>query len=221
MTSPETTSPHMTSPHMTSPEMPAATVRRAAGADAAAAAGILAAAFLADPVFAWLIPDPARRAELHPPLFRVLVDGHLALGGVYTAQGGADDGPAAAAVWVPEGTEPDPEGEAAMVAAFMELAAENAGRLETCLGLMAEVHPHADHAYLFVIGAAPERQGRGLGSALIRHVTERLDRDGTAAYLEATCESNRRLYARHGFADVGIIQLPDGPPMYRMWRDPR
>lgn len=113
-----------------------------------------------------------------------------------------------AEVWVPAGTEPDPEGEAEVLAAWLELAAENAGRLETALGMMAEVHPHSDHAYLFVIGSLPQRQGTGLGSALIRHVTQRLDRDGVAAYLEATCEDNRRLYARHGFADVRVIQLP-------------
>ena len=108
-----------------------------------------------------------------------------------------------------------------MLAAFMDTAAENAGRFEILFSMMGEAHPHDPHAYLFVLGTRPERQAQGFGSALIRHVTERLDRDGIAAYLEATCEDNRRLYARHGFADVGVIELPDGPPLFRMWRDPR
>lgn len=206
---------------MTTAETAAHTVSSAGEAEASSAADILATAFLTDPVFGWLIPDPARRAELHPSMFRILVESHLPLGGVYTARAAGDPAAVAAAVWVPAGTEPDPEGEAEVLAAWLELTAENAGRLETALGMMAEVHPHADHAYLFLIGSFPQRQGTGLGSALIRHVTQRLDRDGVAAYLEATCEDNRRLYARHGFADVGVIQLPDGPPMFRMWRDPR
>ena len=40
--------------------------------------------------------------------------------------------------------------------------------------MMGEAHPHDPHAYLFVLGTRPERQAQGFGSALIRHVTERL-----------------------------------------------
>lgn len=200
---------------------PNLTVRSAAKGDAPIVAEVLAAAFQTDALFRWMFPDAARRAELSPPLFRILVDSHLPLGGIHTAQAAGDVAPVAAAVWVPEGTVPDADGEAAVVAAFLDTAAENAGRLGIVLAMMAEVHPHDPHAYLFVLGTLPERQSQGLGSALIRHVTERLDRQGTAAYLEASCEDNRRLYARHGFADVGVIQLPDGPPLFRMWREPR
>ncbi len=196
-------------------------VRRAHEADAAAIADTLSAAFQADILFRWMIPDEARRSLLGPPVFQVLADSHLPLGEIYTAQAASDATPMAAAVWVPETTVPDPDGEAAMLAAFMDTAAENAGRFEILFSMMGAVHPHDPHAYLFVLGTRPERQSQGFGSALIRHVTERLDRDGVAAYLEATCEDNRRLYARHGFADVGVIELPDGPPLFRMWRDPR
>jgi ribosomal protein S18 acetylase RimI-like enzyme len=199
---------------------PNVTVRPAAEADGPAVVDVLSAAFQTDLLFRWMIPDDARRAELDPALFRILFDTHLPLGGIDTARGPGDAAPVAAAVWIPEATVPDPDGQAQIVAAFLATAAENAGRLEHALGMMADVHPPEPHAYLFVIGTRPERHSQGLGSALIRHVTERLDRQGTAAYLEASCEDNRRLYARHGFADVGVIQLPDGPPLFRMWRDP-
>ena len=200
---------------------PNLTVRSAAECDGAAVVDVLSAAFQTDALFRWMIPDDVRRMVLDPALFRILFDSHLPLGGIDIAHGAGDAAPAAAAVWVPDGTEPDPDGEAQVVASFLEAAQENAGRLETVLAMMAEVHPAEAHAYLFVLGTRPERQSQGLGSALIRHVTERLDRQGTAAYLEASCEDNRRLYARHGFADVGVIQLPDGPPLFRMWRAPR
>lgn len=200
---------------------PNLTVSPAAEGDGPAIVDVLSAAFQTDVLFRWMFPDPRRRAELNPPLFRVLFDSQLPLGGIDTARAGADAAPVAAAVWVPEGTVSDPDGEAEVLAGFKGAAAENAGRLEIVLRMAAEVHPTEPHAYLFVLGARPERQGEGLGSALIRHVTERLDRQGTAAYLEATCEDNRRLYARHGFADVGVIRLPEGPPLFRMWREPR
>lgn len=40
------------------------------------------------------------------------------------------------------------------------------------------------------------------------------------AYLEATSPLNRRLYERHGFEVTGEIQLPNGPAMWPMWREP-
>ena len=51
-------------------------------------------------------------------------------------------------------------------------------------------------------------------------VLERCDRDGVPAYLEATSDRNRPLYERHGFRAHGAIPLPDGPLLWRMWRDP-
>jgi ribosomal protein S18 acetylase RimI-like enzyme len=196
-------------------------VRGAGDADLPALADVLSVAFHTDPVFEWMIPDPARRAELNPRLFRILLEGHLPLGRLDCAQTGGDHAPVAASVWVPEDSEPDADGEAELSAAFMEVAAENADRLQTLLGMLNQAHPQDPHAYLFVLGTHPQRQSQGLGSALIRHVTQRLDRHGVPAYLEATCEDNRRLYARHGFADVGVLRLPDGPPVFCMWRDPR
>ncbi len=68
----------------------------------------------------------------------------------------------------------------------------------------------------------PDDQGRGIGSALLRPVLTRCDREGVPAYLEASSERNRALYARHGFEVVERIELPGGgPPMWRMWREPQ
>jgi len=64
-------------------------------------------------------------------------------------------------------------------------------------------------------------QGRGLGSALLASTLQRCDRDGTAAYLDATSEDNRRLYERHGFVVTAERSADGSPPMWAMWRDPR
>lgn len=195
-------------------------VRPAAAGDMPALAAVLAAAFQNDPVFAWMFPDPTRRAELNPPLFRLLVDSFLPLGETYACEPVPGAGVVSAAVWVPPGVEPDPEGEAELAALFVAAAEEHGERAGTLLELMAAAHPSEQHAYLFILGTAPAWQGQGFGSAQLRHVTGWLDREGTAAYLEASSPENRRLYLRHGFTDVGTVQLPGGPPFFCMWREP-
>jgi len=168
----------------------------------------LDAAFAADPVLAWLMPDPERRGVLGTEFFRISVDYCLPFGEVYRG------GPAGA-VWLPRGIGLDEETEKR----FLGLGEETVDRWDACFSAMDAVHPREPHAYLFLLGAEPVHQGRGLGSALLRHVTDRLDREGTPAYLEATCADNRRLYLRHGFVDCAEILLPDGPPMFPMWRE--
>jgi GNAT superfamily N-acetyltransferase len=72
-------------------------------------------------------------------------------------------------------------------------------------------HPQEPHYYLQFIGVCPGCQGTGIGSALLRAVLERCDREGAAAYLEAD-EWSRHLYDKHGFE--ATAEMP-------MWRAPR
>ena len=42
------------------------------------------------------------------------------------------------------------------------------------------------------------------------------------AYLESSNPANVALYARHGFAPCGVIEIPGGgPQIVTMWREPR
>jgi ribosomal protein S18 acetylase RimI-like enzyme len=86
---------------------------------------------------------------------------------------------------------------------------------------MGSYHPTEPHWYLPLIGVEPTKQGRGCGSALLRHALERIDRDGGIAYLESTNPANIPLYRRHGFEVVGTIQVGDSPPLYPMVRRPQ
>jgi ribosomal protein S18 acetylase RimI-like enzyme len=204
---------------MTAPTVPTAelTVRKATGQDLPRLVDTLAAAFQDDPFMAWWIPDEARRRELLPACFRIVVDATHPHDELYTTE----PVPAAAAVWIPPGAQPTADEAAELAACYAEVAAETADRLLFALGQMDEHHPVEPHAYLFLLGTTPAWQSHGLGSALLREVLERCDRDGTPAYLEATSSGNRRLYERHGFEVAGEIPLPDGPSLWRMWRDPR
>jgi ribosomal protein S18 acetylase RimI-like enzyme len=193
------------------------TVRKATGEDLPKIVETMTAAFFDDPVFAWWIPNPERRRVLAPRFFDLVVDVNHPHDELYLT----DPLSVAAAVWVPPGAQPAGDEAEETVGWFVEAAEETADRLVCAFELMTEHHPEEPHAYLFLLGTQPAWQSRGLGSALLRQVLDRCDRDGTPAYLEATTLANQRLYLRHGFELTGEIPLPDGPSLWPMWREPR
>jgi ribosomal protein S18 acetylase RimI-like enzyme len=104
--------------------------------------------------------------------------------------------------------------------AVSAVATEDHEKVFGFMGQMGEYHPTEPHWYLPLIGVDPARQGRGYGSALLRHALAVADRDKLPAYLEATSPNNRRLYERYGFESIGEIQHADSPPMWPMLRKP-
>ena len=195
-----------------SPATMAVTPRLATADDLPAFSATMAAAFHNDPVFMWWIPDAERRREILPGFFRLVAASNLPGGEVYT-----EDEVVGGAIWAP----PDAEEDEELAPALGEISGEYADKLYEAFELMEAKHPTEPHHYLFLVGTRPERQSRGIGSALMRPVLEMCDRDRLPAYLEATCEDNVRLYLRHGFEVTGTIPLPDGPNLTPMWREPR
>jgi RimJ/RimL family protein N-acetyltransferase len=65
----------------------------------------------------------------------------------------------------------------------------------------------------------PSRQGHGHGTALLRPILDRCDREGVPAYLEASNPRCARLYERLGFTTTGTIRPLGAPPIQLMWRD--
>ena len=175
-------------------------IGRATRDDVPALAGTLAAAFQDDPVMRWWIGDGAERAAILPRFFGFAVEHqYLRYEEVHVAD--RADGVAA---WCPPGRWRPPEDElAALAPGYFESIGE---------------HHFARGAF---IGVRPDRQGNGIGSALLAHMEARLDAEGLPAYLEASSERNRALYVRHGFDVTGEVRLPDGPPMWLMWREPK
>ena len=207
---------------MTAPASDAAThdialqPRRTAGKDLPMLVETLVVAFMDDPVMAWCAPDPGRRRAIMRAFFEIAVDVNQPYGELYTT----DPVPAAGAVWVPPGCQPDGEEAEHLATLYIEAVEESADRVVAAMELMDACHPEEPHHYLWFLGTRPEWQSRGLGSALLREVLDRCDRDGRPAYLDATSEGNRRLYRRHGFTVTDEITLPDGPTMWPMWREP-
>ncbi|WP_328319584.1 GNAT family N-acetyltransferase [Streptomyces sp. NBC_00388] len=192
-------------------------IRQAGEADREVLVRLLDEAFMQDPVSTWVFPDEAHRKDVHGKFLGVFIDVALAEGRVDLAEDHT-----AMALWldIPAGV---PEGKDDTPARMREAADPENERAELVGRLMGRIHPHdRAHAYLLMIGVAPERQGEGLGSALMAPVLERCDRDGVPAYLEASSARSRGLYERLGFAFMGTaVQLPDGPQMWPMWREPR
>jgi GNAT superfamily N-acetyltransferase len=81
-------------------------------------------------------------------------------------------------------------------------------------------HPCVPHWYLGTLGVEPELQGRGVGTALLRHWLSSVDRDGAPAYLETDRAENLPFYARLGFKSVATFPVL-GAPVTAMERAPR
>ncbi|MER6121554.1 GNAT family N-acetyltransferase [Streptomyces sp. NPDC001795] len=186
---------------------------------------LLDEAFQDDPVSSWVFPGDEYRRTTHHKLMAAFTDTVLAEGRIDMTEDGT-----ACALWLsmPAGdhSEEKPQagaGDEDDAVRLREAVDPENDRVERIARLVAESHPadHA-HAYLWMIGVAPGRQGEGLGTALIRHVLDRCDREGLPAYLEASSARSTRLYERLGFAFTGrTLDLPDGPRMWPMWREPR
>ncbi|MEV8392114.1 MULTISPECIES: GNAT family N-acetyltransferase [unclassified Streptomyces] len=195
----------------------AAAIRRAGESDRPTLVRLLEEAFDDDPVSCWVFPEKAHRHRVHGLFLGVFADVALADGWVDILE---DE--TAMALWlsVPAGL-PDEEDDTP--ARMRAIADPDNERAELVGRLTGAIHPHdRAHAYLLMIAVAPEHQGRGVGRALIESVLERCDREGLPAYLEASSERSRRLYERLGFSFMGsTVDLPDGPHMWPMWREPR
>ena len=75
--------------------------------------------------------------------------------------------------------------------------------------------------YLPLIGVDPAHQGKGHGDALMRYALEQIDREKVLAYLEASSARNIPFYRRHGFKELGKIQVGSSPELVPMLRRPR
>jgi ribosomal protein S18 acetylase RimI-like enzyme len=199
----------MTALTMTSPR-----IRTATAADAERVTSVLALAFGADPVMRWAFPDPHQ--------YLASWSGFVtAFGGRAFDQGTAycTEDYAGGALWLPPGIHPD---EDALVALLERSVVEHTrSEVFAVLEQAGTYHPSEPHWYLPIIGVDPHLQGKGYGSALLRHALAQCDRDSTMAYLESSNPANLPLYERHGFEILGTIRAGASPTIWPMLRQPR
>jgi GNAT superfamily N-acetyltransferase len=191
-------------------------VRAATAADRGSLAGVLARAFDDDPVMTWFFQDRRRRDARNRRFFAMRLRQLMPHGETYTV-----DGTLGAAVWAaPERWRLGRIEELRLALAMLPGVWSRLGEVLEGLESIDRAHPRTPHYYLAVLGTDPEAQGRGIGSALLRPTLDACDRDGVPAYLESSKERNIDFYARHGFRVTAVLELPDGPRVWSMWRDP-
>jgi len=196
-------------------QSPPVSVRRARREDFRPLAAMLARAFYDDPVTAWFYPNPERRL-VHARRFfairlRQLADQEL----IFTTSDHAG-----AALWTLPGRWREDLRQSLMLLPMLPVLLPRIARSTRAVREIERRHPVVPHFYLSVLGTDPDQQGGGIGSALLVPVLARCDSVGVAAYLESSKESNIGFYVRHGFTVTERIDLPDGPPLWFMWRDP-
>ncbi|EGX93848.1 Acyl-CoA N-acyltransferase [Cordyceps militaris CM01] len=64
--------------------------------------------------------------------------------------------------------------------------------------------------YVFLVATVPESRGQGLASKTLQQVLHVAQKEQTPAYLEASTEASRRVYAKLGFKQVGTVVLGKG-----------
>lgn len=176
----------------------------------------IAAAFLVLDQPRWLVPDESKREAVIAGQFEILVDHAMRHGLVF----GTTD-LTGVAVWFPsigaEPAPPPPDYDARLAA----VCGEWTDRFVHLDELFAANHPQPDHHHLAFLAVQPDRQGQGVGTALLRHHHAWLDANRMPGYLEASSEVAVELYAKHGYQVWEPFRLPDGTPFWPMWRDPR
>jgi GNAT superfamily N-acetyltransferase len=206
---------------------------RADEADIGVLSQVIADAFFPLAPCQWLIGDQAARREIFPGYFRMYVEHAMADGLVHTTP--ARD---AAALWLPLGPQltGPPDG-------YAEHLAQITGPwAERFVVFDAELDEHhltgAEHHHLAILAVRPDRQGQGIGTALLNAHHAVLDEQGIVAYLEASDELTRVIYLGHGYVDYSAPielhdslvaggdhltpgQQADGPRMYPMVRRPK
>ena len=177
---------------------------------------VLGAAFFEDPIFGWLIGRSANRQTRLERYFALQLAHSFADGCVWTT-----DGLRGAALCMPPGHWRLPP--QLMIANGVGFTRIFRGRLPRAIGLLAAIerrHLRGAHYYFANIGVAPEAQGQGLGSMLMRPTLDRCDEEQLPAYLEASSERNAALYERLGFQCTEVLRFAGSPPLRLMMRPP-
>ena len=192
-------------------------VRSVGQAELPAFYAMLARAFEDDPVSEYLFPAACSRLRRLDAFYRAMMGSMAAHGRMDTTErleGGA--------IWqAPNPPRPDA---LYVISMMLRSALQLRGRVRAGLELgrrLEVVHEHRPHWYLAMLGTEPRCQGMGVGSALISSVLSRCDEAGELAYLESSKEVNLRFYQRHGFEVQQEVQIPDGPVMWAMLREPQ
>jgi GNAT superfamily N-acetyltransferase len=167
-------------------------------------------AFVDEPMTRWPLGsdgDPVRRFTLS---FAYFLEAALPLGLVWEA--GEADG---AAVWIPPGESETWAAHPWSQERILALGDDGGARYDAFWDWVAANEPTDPAWQLDSIAVEPERQGRGIGRALIEAGLARAREAGTGAFLSTGTAANVAIYGRCGFRVYEEADAPGGGP--RIW----
>lgn len=186
-----------------------ATVRLAREDDAPTLDGVLADAFFDDPINVHLVPDEARRdAALRRGMGHVLRQTYLPNGGAWTTE--ELDG---AALWgKPSDPKPSMLEQLRQLPTFAAAFGRHLPRAMRAFGSVEKRRPSEPHWFLDLLAVRPDRQGQGIGSALVTAGLTEAGRMGVPAFLVTSNFRNVPFYERAGFDvteeyDIGVVHV--------------
>lgn len=200
-------------------------MRPATHADIDEMTRILAAAFLDDPVWGPAFPNRETRPQVAGSYWRFIVREALRFpeSQVFAHESAGRPGALrAVSVWYPPGED---EISVEALPKYDELVRdllddESAAALEQAGLQFAAARPSAPHAYLTLLGVAPESRGGGYGMQLLEGALARYDKAGIPTYLESSNPVNDRRYERLGYRPHTVVELLNGARVQTYWRDP-
>ena len=165
--------------------------------NAAEAASVIARAFDDDPLNVAMFPDPGARARLAPTLFEALVRYDVLFGQVDYLPGLT-----AVASWQGPGATPETPEQLAQ-AGFDDLPGgvplKSFGAVfDAVTAAVGKMAPEP-HWHLRLLAVDPDRQGEGLGTALLQHGLQRAGASGQPVVLETFAPRTVPFYLRNGF----------------------
>lgn len=187
-------------------------------------AKMLSRAFYQDPLFCHFFPNDAKRERQNLHTFRFMLR-HTHQKGTIVSSAGSNDG---AALWMPSDKMQHTKMDLLQLGLLPALVVQGPMAVQRQLDALEDMYSmHSaiisePHYYLSAFGVEPEKQGKGLGSAILRPTLERFDHEGIPAYLDTHNPENVSLYLRFGFEIAHHGYLPGGAVMHwGMLRRPR
>jgi len=193
-------------------------VRRITRVDFPAVLRTLVRAFDDDPWFNFVAAQDARRRErIAAWLRRGLIRRSFPYGETYTTAEFSG-----VALWIPpHSTDDGPFDEIEVRLALLRVAGwRRAAEVRRAMRLIDAGHSDAPSMELRVIGVDPDAQGRGIGRALVQPMLDRCDAGGIPVTLMCTKQPNVGFYRRFGFEVTSDVDLPSGPRLWHMRREP-
>lgn len=189
------------------------------------AARLAQRAFGDDPYFKYLLPGERFRARGLRLIHRTVI-AHAGPGARLRTVRGATREILGLALWLPTGCyPPSPGTQLSQLPGVLRALARKPRTLKTGAAYMkasAKAHPKDPHWYLLILMTDPAHQRQGIGTLLLNDGLARVDEEGVASGLETQKVENLAYYGRFGYElRTTLTPVPDGPPLYSMWREPR